>query len=37
MAGVQRAVTPTGIKLGRGEGPRRTRLSIPKRKVQTAP
>jgi osmoprotectant transport system permease protein len=38
LSAVQRAVTPTGIKLERGGGPvRRTRPVIPERKVQTVP
>jgi osmoprotectant transport system permease protein len=38
LSAVQRAVTPTGIKLERGGGAiRRTRPVIPERKVQTVP
>jgi osmoprotectant transport system permease protein len=37
LSAVQRAVTPTGIKLERGGAVRRSRPVIPERKVQTAP
>jgi osmoprotectant transport system permease protein len=37
LSAVQRAVTPTGIKLERDGGARRSRLAVPKRRIQTAP
>jgi osmoprotectant transport system permease protein len=37
LSAVQRAVTPTGIKLEREGGVRRSRLAVPKRRIQTAP
>jgi osmoprotectant transport system permease protein len=37
LSAVQRAVTPTGVKLERGEHAERARLGIEKRRVQTVP
>ena len=37
LSAVQRAVTPTGVKLERGEHAERARLGIAKRRIQTVP
>ena len=37
LSAVQRAVTPTGVKLERGERAQRARLGITKRRIQTVP
>ncbi len=37
LSAVQRAVTPTGVKLERGEAVKRARFGIDKRRIQTVP